>query len=275
MPARRFPRLSPTLATPTSSSSIKRSDSPIYLSSSMIDSLELRARHYFLDELSAGAPYPGTPKLISSPDQLTEVQLKICFDILDACGKATDKDGTLKTTRADIEEFLYSVFKDCRWDAEEGLVWPELDFMVEADLVVGMLCTTPSLHSTFSACFDSSTCSAEITASVFYDCDPAMLKMEFTMLDPFTDELEAFCPLGRTDIRWLDAPWREALRKTLAEKLFGKLRCYNKDLAVFHARKLIHGWRKGSMCLGLDVREMGFMGKEAVSLILMALGETE
>ncbi|KAG6012455.1 hypothetical protein E4U54_007526 [Claviceps lovelessii] len=266
--------------TSTSQSPIKRSarsDSPIFLASSVLfppqDAKQSRRR--FLERLSAGVPYPGTPKPIPSPDQLTEVQLKKCFDMLHACGRATDGGATLETTRASMDGFLEAVFKDWRWDADEGMVKPELEFLVEAEIVAGTICTTPSDHPDSSTCHASTTCSAEITASVSYSCNPPVLKMEFTMLDPFTGQPEAFCPLGRTDIRWVDVPWRESLRKTLTGKLVAKLHRHNKHLAVWHARRLIQGWSRGSVYLGPDVGEMGFMGEEAASLILVALADAE
>ncbi|KAG5993868.1 hypothetical protein E4U43_003378 [Claviceps pusilla] len=273
------PRADTSPPTSTSQPPIKRfarSDSPIFLASSglMPPRNAKRSRRRFLHRLSTGEPYPGTPKPIPSPDQLTEVQLKKCFDMLHACGRATDEGATLETTRASMEGFLDAVFRHWRWDAEEGMVKPELEFLVEAEIVAGTICTTPSHHPDSSTCHASTSCSAEITASVSYSCNPAMLRMEFTMLDPFTGQSEAFCPLGRTDIRWVDA-WRESLRKALTAKLVAKLHRYNKHLAVWHARKLIQGWSRGSVCLGPDVGEMGFMGEEAASSILVALADSE
>ncbi|GAB0137995.1 hypothetical protein EsDP_00006244 [Epichloe bromicola] len=256
-----------------------RSESPIYLSSSvLITPREARqARRRFFDDLGAGAQYPGMPKPISSADQLTEVQLKKCFDILHACGTATDDGATLETTRASIDGFLDAVFRDwkCDADTDSGLVRPELEFMVEADVIAGTICTAPDQHRDASTCRASNTCKADISASASYSCNPAMLKMEFTMLDPFTGLPEAFCPLGRADIRWAGADWRESLRRSLAAKLLSRMHRYNKHLAVWQARRLIRAWSKGSVCLGPGVADMGFMGENAISLILLALGESD
>lgn len=81
------------------------------------------------------------PRTISSADQLTEVQLKRFFDILHACGGATDEQATLLTTRASIGGFLDAVFNDWASDCEAGLVKPELDFLIEAEVVVGAICS--------------------------------------------------------------------------------------------------------------------------------------
>ncbi|KAK2589400.1 hypothetical protein QQS21_012923, partial [Conoideocrella luteorostrata] len=180
------------------------SDSPIYLASTALVTPEeaKQARKRFFDALGEGVAYPGMRKAITSADQLTEVQLKRCFDILHACGSATDVCATLVTTRASVDGFLDAVFHDWNSDKEGDLVKPELEFMVEAECVAGIICTTPDYHHNISACRASDTCTAAISAIISYSCNPAMLKMEFTMVDPFTGQSEAFCPLGRADIRW-------------------------------------------------------------------------
>ncbi|KAG6030301.1 hypothetical protein E4U41_000133 [Claviceps citrina] len=247
-----------------------RSESPIFLSSSALTHPP-NARHSrrrFLDDLATGAPYPGMPRPICSPDQLTEVQLKTCFDLLHACGRATDEAATLETTRASVDGFLDAVFRDWRWDGpekqeggekekeREGVERPELEFVVEAGVVAGTICT-------------------DITASLSYSCNPPTLKLDFTTPDPLTQQPQPFCPLARPElIRWRPdspVPWRDSLRKTLAGKMVSKLHRHNKHLAVWHARKLIRGWSRGSVCLGPGVGEMGFVGREAVCSILGAL----
>lgn len=85
------------------------------------------------------------PRAISSADQLTEVQLKRFFDILHACGGATDEQATRLTTRASVDGFLDAVFNDWASDCEGGLVKPELDFLVEAEVVAGTICSKLSL----------------------------------------------------------------------------------------------------------------------------------
>ncbi|KAG5917315.1 hypothetical protein E4U53_004208, partial [Claviceps sorghi] len=128
---------------PPSTLSVKpppRSDSPIYLSSALIAPQDARhARRRFLDALGTGAPYPGTPRPIPSPDQLSEVQLRTCFDLLHACGQATHAGATRATTRASMDGFLNAVFKDWSCDAAE-LVRPEPEFTVEAEVVAGTIC---------------------------------------------------------------------------------------------------------------------------------------
>jgi hypothetical protein len=121
----------------------RSSESPVYLSSIAIVSPDeaRQARKRFFDALGAGKQYPGMPRAISSADQLTEMQLKTLFDILHACGSATDDEATLLTTRESVDGFLDAVYNDWTSDKEGGLVKPELEFLVEADVVAGTICS--------------------------------------------------------------------------------------------------------------------------------------
>lgn len=94
------------------------------------------------------------------------------------------------------------------------------------------------------------------------------------MVDPFTRQPESFCPLGRTDIRWTKPDWRDTLRQTLEGKLVSKVHRYNKHLAIWHARRLIQDWSKGSVSMGSDLDSLGFMNRSAAALVLVALGES-
>lgn len=130
----------------------------------------------------------------------------------------------------------------------------------------------PEHHHDLEACKANDTCNAVVTAAVSFSSNPAMFKMEFTMTDPFTGQPEGFCPLGRNDIRWARSNWRDTLRQSLKARLVAKVHRYNKHLAVWHARTLIHNWSKGGVSLGPDTSLMGFMGRDDVALGLVPLG---
>ncbi|EXU97520.1 hypothetical protein X797_009429 [Metarhizium robertsii] len=262
---------------PTQARAIKRnrgSESPVYLSSIAVVTPEeaRQARERFFDALGCADPHPGMRRAISSPDQLTEVQLARLFDMLHACGAATDDQATLLTTRASVDGFVDAVFNDWRSDKEDDLVKPELEFLVEAEVVAGTICVTPDCHGNVSSCRASDTCNAVVSAVVSYSCNPAMLKMEYTAVDPFSGQPEAFCPLWRKDIRWAEAGWKDALRQTIEGKLVSKIHRYNKHLAVWHARRLIQDWSKGSISLGPHTSTLGFVGREAVAWVVMGVG---
>ncbi|KAG8409300.1 hypothetical protein J3459_017607 [Metarhizium acridum] len=212
-------------------------------------------------------------RAISSADQLTEVQLGRLFDMLHACGAATDERATLLTTRASVDGFVDAVFNDWRSDKEGDLVKPELEFLVEAEVAAGTICVTPDHHRDVGGCRVSDTCNAVVSAVVSYSCNPAMLKVEYTVVDPFSGQPEAFCPLWRKDIRWAEAGWKDTLRQTIEGKLVSKIHRYNKHLAVWHARKLIQDWSKGSISPGPNASTLGFIGRDAVAWVVMGLGE--
>ncbi|KHN97485.1 uncharacterized protein MAM_04500 [Metarhizium album ARSEF 1941] len=231
----------------------RRSESPICLSSIARISPEeaKRARQRVFDNLGCGDPHPGMPRAISSADQLTEVQLGRLFDMLHACGRATDEQATLLTTRASIDGFVDAVFNDWNSGNEEGMVKPELEFLVEEEVVAGTICVVSALAS--------------------YSCNPAMLKMEYTVVDPFSGQSEAFCPLWRNDIHWAQTGWKDTLRQAMEGKLVSKIHRYNKHLAVWQARKLIQSWSKGGISSGPDPDRLGFIGREAAKTVLMGL----
>lgn len=130
---------------PTQARAIKRnrgSESPVYLSSIAVVTPEeaRQARERLFDALGCADPHPGMRRAISSADQLTEVQLGRLFDMLHACGAATDHQATLLTTRASVDGFVDAVFNDWRSDKEDDLVKPELEFLVEAEVIAGTIC---------------------------------------------------------------------------------------------------------------------------------------
>ncbi|OAA36449.1 hypothetical protein NOR_07528 [Metarhizium rileyi] len=253
----------------------RESESPVYLSSVALVTPEeaKQARRRFFDALACGDQHPGMPRTISSADQLTEVQLGRLFEMLHACGTATDNEATLSRTRASIDGFVDAVFNDWTSDKEDGLVKPELEFLVEAEVVAGTICVTPDTHQDVASCrASSSTCNALVSAVASYNCNPAMLKVEYTMLDPFTGQPEAFCPLWRRDVRWAESSWGDTLRQTIEAKLVSKIHRYNKHLAVWHARKSIQHWSRGGISPGQSVGALEFMGRDAAASVLMGLG---
>ena len=131
------------MPSPSPGRRIKRSrgsESPVYLSSSVLVSPEdaREARQRFFDALEAGDAFPGMGRPVSSPDHLTEVQLKTLFDVLHACGSATDDQASLAATRASVDGFLDAVFHS--WTSADDMARPELDFLVEAEVVAGRIC---------------------------------------------------------------------------------------------------------------------------------------
>lgn len=289
--------------------SVKRSrgsESPVYLASCALVSPEeaKQARQRFFNELENGNDFPGMKKAISTADHLTEVQLKKCFDILHACGSATDDRATLGTTRASIDGFLDAVFNEWTSDKDFDVPKPDLDFLVEAEVAAGRVCgkilalmlanslrvqylcenesmaqltcgwiiVSPSQHHDTAACLASDVCTSFVTAVATYSCNPAMLKLEFTMVDPFTRQPEAFCPINRKDIRWDSSPWCQTLQQTLEGKIMSRIHKYNKHLAVWHARKLIRDWSKGDVSLGLGIDDIGFLDRDTASVVLLGLG---
>lgn len=83
---------------------------------------------------------------ITSQDDLERAELARCFEILHACGRATQPDATIATTRKSIEGFLEAIFK--KWTPEGWLAdkaKPKIDFSTEADVVAGKICSMTTL----------------------------------------------------------------------------------------------------------------------------------
>ena len=89
---------------------------------------------------------------ITSPDDLERAELVHCFEVLHACGRATQPDAPVSSTRKSIEGFLDAVFKNWtpeNWEAEGAK--PKLEFTTEAEVVAGKICGMFSLfHSALS-----------------------------------------------------------------------------------------------------------------------------
>lgn len=97
-------------------------------------------RDKFFDAIEAGDDYPMEPVSIKSADDLNEAQLKKCYEILHACGSATDPNASLTKTRQSIDGFLDAVFNEWSSRKPGNLLRSELDFLVEAEVVAGRLC---------------------------------------------------------------------------------------------------------------------------------------
>lgn len=97
-------------------------------------------RDRLFDAIEAGDAYPLEAVPIKSADVLNEAQLKKCYEILHACGSATDPNASMAKTRQSIDGFLDAVFNDWSSRKAGSLLRSELDFLVEADVVAGRLC---------------------------------------------------------------------------------------------------------------------------------------
>jgi hypothetical protein len=141
-----------TAAGSRSSAPVKRPRSPGESSSSLTggggggESGTKRARDAFFDSLvQAGGGTSeggGRTRVIAGPDDLYRDELRQCFDILHACGQATQKYASLATTRKSIEGFLAAIFNGFDSADEKPPEKPEMSFSVEASAPVGRICGT-------------------------------------------------------------------------------------------------------------------------------------
>lgn len=98
------------------------------------------SREELFAALENGEQYPCTPRAIKSADDLDEMQLRMCFEVLYATGRAADPDIERNDTRKAMEGFLDAVFKDWDSNAEHILAPPEMDFVVRKSVLAGGLC---------------------------------------------------------------------------------------------------------------------------------------
>lgn len=82
---------------------------------------------------------------IDTADDLDDIELKRCFDILHACGLATDASTTLASTSDTMEDFLNAVFNGWTGNDGEALIKPTMDFVVREHIIVGNICSKSSL----------------------------------------------------------------------------------------------------------------------------------
>lgn len=93
-------------------------------------------------------------RAIASPDDLDKTELMRCFYLLHACGRATQPDASLATTRKSIEGFLSAIFNS--WsvggDKDENEIQennkPVLNVHVDADAEAGRICGELTLTHT-------------------------------------------------------------------------------------------------------------------------------
>ncbi|KAK6445947.1 hypothetical protein FP744_10002196 [Trichoderma asperellum] len=251
----------------TSASPISISSTPPRRASRKIKS----ERDKLFDAIEAGDDYPAEPMTIKSADDLNEVQLKKCYEILHACGSATDPNASLTKTRQSIDGFLDAVFNEWSSRKAGNLLRSELEFLVEAEVLAGKL-LKPQEHARVADCDAGTLCAAPVSAVATYCNNPPMFKLEFSTVDELSGQPEAICPIVRGDIRWLDKDWVQDLRKSLQAKVIAKIHKHNKHLAIWQARKLIIEWAKGSLSMGEDVSKMGFLKREAGDVALIGLG---
>lgn len=134
------------ITTSTPQRSVKRrrtSASPISISSTPPRRASRKVkseRDKLFDAIEAGDNYPAGPMTIKGVDDLNEVQLKKCYEILHACGSATDPNASLTKTRQSIDGFLDAVFNEWSSRKAGSLLRSELDFLVEAEVAAGKLC---------------------------------------------------------------------------------------------------------------------------------------
>lgn len=132
----------------------------------------------------------------------------------------------------------------------------------------------PQEHTKLTDCAASSLCAANVSAVATYCNNPPMFKLEFSVIDGLSGQPEAFCPISRKDIRWVEDDWVQELRQSLRTKVIAKIHKYNKHLAIWQARRLIVEWAKGSLSLGDDVSKMGFLERETADVATVGLGGT-
>lgn len=132
----------------------------------------------------------------------------------------------------------------------------------------------PQEHTKLTDCAAGSLCAANVSAVATYCNNPPMFKLEFSTIDELSGQPEAFCPISRKDIRWVEDDWVRELRQSLRTKVIAKIHKHNKHLAIWQARRLIVEWSKGSLSLGEDVSKMGFLVRETADVATVGLGGT-
>ncbi|PNP46188.1 hypothetical protein TGAMA5MH_02223 [Trichoderma gamsii] len=229
-------------------------------------------RDKLFDAIEAGDDYPGVPMAIKSADDLSQVQLKKCYEILHACGSATDPNASMTKTRQSIDGFLDAVFNEWSSRKAGNLLRSELDFLVEAEVSVGKLCVKRQEHAKVTDCDAEALCTAPVSAVATYCNNPPMFKLEFSTVDDLSGQPLAICPISKGHIRWVDEDWLQELRKGLQTKIIAKIHKHNKHLAIWQARKLIVEWAKGSLSMGEGVDQMDFTKREMADVVLLGLG---
>ncbi|KAH6954841.1 hypothetical protein DER45DRAFT_633296 [Fusarium avenaceum] len=214
---------------------------------------------------------------IETANDLDDMELKRCFDILHACGLATDASTTLASTSDTMEDFLNAVFNGWAGNDGEELIKPTMDFVVREHITVGNICNQPPNHHTSASCTDSPGCQSPVYGIATYRSRPAQLAISFSTEEPPRNSShtaqDLFCPMERADIRWEEDDWMTELRRGLKRSCTIRVHRYNKHLAIWHARSLIHGWARGSIWMGRDVEVLAFVAKDAVDAAFAMMGD--
>lgn len=97
-----------------------------------------------------------------------------------------------------------------------------------------------------------------------------MLQLEYTKLESSADQSQrsTICPLTRSDIQWVTSDWAKVLQQTLHTKILGRMHSYNKRLAIWEARQLIHGWANGILSTDVNAANIGFLKAAAAKSVL-------
>ncbi|KAH6886414.1 hypothetical protein B0T10DRAFT_563610 [Thelonectria olida] len=254
----------------------ERSNEPILISSrspSPPPRSSKRSRDRVFAALEHGNPFLKGPRSIQSADDLDEIELKRCFEILHACAISTDPAATLSSTRETMEGFLDAVFKEWTGDAAEDPVKPSMDFVLREYIAVGNICKHPGSHIGTKSCAETPACRVTVFVIATYRSKPAQLEIGFCLNEPSTDECEFFCPMERGDVRWDGVDWLGLLKTEIKRACIAKIHKYNKHVAVWQARKLAQGWARGSIELGEDSVVLAFVKREAVDAAFVALGD--
>ncbi|KAF4426567.1 hypothetical protein F53441_14124 [Fusarium austroafricanum] len=216
------------------------------------------------------------PRSITTSDDLDDAELKRCFEILHACGLATDENSTRAETRDTMEGFLNAVFKEWAGDFGEPAK-PSMDFVVREHISVGNICSQPANHRTSALCVDISACHTPVFGIATYRSRPAQLSISFSTEEPqhsSKQELQdLFCPMERADVRWEEQNWMAHLRQSMKRACMVKVHKYNKHLAIWYVRCLVVGWAKGSIWMGKDVEVYSFVSKDAVDAAFAMMGD--
>ncbi|KAG9251794.1 uncharacterized protein F5Z01DRAFT_676678 [Emericellopsis atlantica] len=245
-------------------------------------------RRAFFNTMVESAPDDQTiSRILTSPDDLERAELKHCFEILHACGSATNKDATLATTNESIEGYLRAIFKN--WDsgapvsdefeASPGDVEELRDIKVQVS--AGMLCSNQPQHKSAKACYESDTCTCELLAQAQLDMKDNSLRLNYITIDPRapppTVRKYMPCRLGVTattppKLLWKTTPpWRAELMETIEEGVTREVHRVNKLYAVWLGRKVVAAWAQGQeyKC-GVGGR-WGYMGTADIKAMIKAL----
>ncbi|KAF4981969.1 hypothetical protein FZEAL_2315 [Fusarium zealandicum] len=235
-----------------------------------------RSRDRLFAALENGNPLLREPRTVTTADDLEELELKRCFEILHACGIATDPNTALASTRDTMEGFLDAVFNGWAGNTPDELPRPSMDFTVREYVSVGNICDQPANHRTSRSC-EVPACSTPVYVIATYRSRPAQLETGFCIDVPpgndSDDDDELFCPMERTDIRWDAGDWMGALKAEMKRSCTGKIHKYNKHLAVWNARRLVRDWARGSISMGEDRDVLAFVGRESVDATFATMGD--